>query len=178
MGTGQMLVTIFSMCLLGTIILNTNRGIASSSEVFSMTNYSLEDVSYATSIIQRAQKIDFDAQTRINIVTSPTQLTAAGSLGQETGVYSELDDVDDYQGTSAAGAGRLGVDTLATGIYYSRTQVHYVADNNLDAFSAAPTYHKRLDVWVWNKEELLNLNRPPRRGDTLHMATIISYWAF
>lgn len=174
MGTGQMLVTIGAIMLLGTIILTTNRGISNSSEVLLKTSFGLEEVSLATTYIQRANDLAFDENDKNGtLITLPSQLTAAASLGYENNDPADLDDVDDLNGKPGVADGfRLDSVDLATGKYYVKTQVHYVSLSNLDppTWPTSPTFHKRLDVWVWN-----SVNGPSER---LHMSSILSYWGF
>jgi hypothetical protein len=182
MGTGQMLITIGAIMLLGTVILNTNRGINNSSQVLRETSFTLEDVSYATTIIQKAEGLYFDEKCSTDTleVTNPAVgFTPVTSLGYENNDPTDLDDIDDFNGKPGVSNG-YGLDSanLATGLYYAKTRVHYVALSNLDAFASTPTFHKRLDVWVWNKDEFDESTNEARKNDTLHMATIISYWAF
>jgi len=175
-------MTIGAVILLGTVMLNTNQGINDSSGILRETSFTIEDVSYATTIIQKAEGVYFDEKCSTDTleVSNPvTGFTAASSLGYENSDPTDLDDVDDFNGKPGIANGyRLDSANLATGLYYAKTQVHYVSTNNLDAFVNTPTFHKRLDVWVWNHDEFDPNTNPARQGDTLHMATIISYWAF
>jgi hypothetical protein len=167
MGTGQTLLTIAAVMLLGTVILSTNRSLGDTNQVLLNSNVGLEEVSLATSIIEEAQGKAFDEQTDTSNVTSVGQLTPAGQLGQEGGDSTDLNDFDDYNGLN--NSGRLEVDTLSTGVYYAYTRVHYVTlSNGLDNNSGTATWSKRLDVWVWNKDI----------PDTVKMHTVFSYWYF
>ncbi len=151
--------------LLGTVILSTNRGIRNNSQVILTTNFGLESVSLATSTIEKAQNLAFDAVTDTDAVNNVTLLTAPSSLGREDNNPSDLNDFDDYNN-------RLETDTLSTGIYFVRTVVYYVSRNTatgtLDS-STTRTWSKRLDVSVWNKEDPLTVVR---------MSTVFSYWFF
>ncbi len=167
MGTGQTLLTIAALMLLGTVILSTNRSLGDTNQVLLNSNVGLEEVSLATSIIEEAQGKSFDEQTDTSNVTVLNQLTPANQLGQENGDSTDLDDFDDYNGLY--GQGRTEVDTLSTGIYYAYTRVHYVTlSKGLDNNSNTATWSKRLDVWVWNKDV----------PDTVKMHTVFSYWYF
>ncbi len=184
MGTGQMLTTVFAIILLGTVILNTNRGITNSGQILRETSYWIEDVSYAASMIQKANQTYFDdnCKSDTELVTVPTTgFTAPASLGYEGNDPTDLDDIDDFNGKPGAAYPnncRLDSSLLSTGWYYARTQVHYVSLKNLDSNVSVQTFHKRLDVWVWNKNEFDTLTNKPKANDTLHMATVVSYWAF
>lgn len=172
MGTGQTLLTIVAMMLLGTVILSTNGGIQNSSQVLLSTNYGLESVSLATSTIERAQNLAFDAATDTQAVSIPNMnlLTDPATLGHENNDPSDLNDFDDYNGLN--NKGRLEVDTLSTGIYFVRTKVYYVRRNPttgaLDS-STSRTWSKKMDVWVWNKADTTTMVRT---------STVFSYWFF
>jgi hypothetical protein len=162
MGTGQTLLTIAAMMLLGTVILTTNRNIGDTSDTLLQTNCGLDAVSLATSIIEEADSTAYDQSTVAGVDTLLTQLTAASQLGPEGGSSTDLDDFDDYNG-------RTDTVTLSTGIYYCATRVYYVGNYaNLDQNSSSRTWTKRLDVWVWNKD----------LPDTVKMHSLYSYWFF
>ncbi len=167
MGTGQTLLTIGAMMLLGMVILTTNRNIISTSGVMLQANCGLDAVSLATSIIQEADSTAFDSSTVSGVDTVLSQLTPASALGQDNGNPNDLNDFDDYNGLY--GQGRLDSTTLSTGKYYWRTRVYYV-DNSSDLNQNSPvrSWTKRLDVYVWNRD----------LPDTIVMHSIYSYWFF
>ncbi len=166
MGTGQTLLTIGAIMLLGGVILNVNRDIGDTSTILLHSNIGIEEVSLASSVIEEAQGLAFDEFTDTSTVSTTSQLTKATLLGQENGDSTDLDDFDDYNGLN--NAGRLEIDTLETGIYYVYTKVCYVNSNDLTTSSSTQTWNKRLDVSVWNSSST----------DTVKMQTIFSYWPF
>jgi hypothetical protein len=166
MGTGQMLLTIGAIVILGGVILNVNSGINNTGTVLLHSNIGLDEISLAASAMEEAQGLAFDENTNANTVTTTSQLTPPGQLGQENGDSTDLDDFDDYNGLN--NQGRTEIDTLPTGIYYVHTTVHYANTNDLTSNSDIATWNKRLDVRVWN-----TLN-----PDTIKMQTIFSYWPF
>lgn len=166
MGTGQTLLTIGAIVLLGGVILTVNRNIGDTGTILLHSNIGLEEVSLATSIMEEAQGLAFDEITDTSAVTSTSQLTPVNALGQENGDSTDLDDFDDFNGLN--NKGRFEVDTLGTGVYYVYTRVYYASTSNLMANSTTPTWSKRLDVWVWNSSG----------SDTVKMNTIFSYWPF
>jgi hypothetical protein len=173
MGTGQMLLTIGAIILLGSIILTTNRGISNSGQVLMQTSFGIDAVSLAETVIQEAASLPFD-QADVNDSTMITlsDLTPANSLGYENNDPTDLDDFDDYNGRPGVSNGfRLDSTSMPTGKYYIKTQVHYVQLGNLDpsTWPTITTYYKRLDVWVWNSVD---------SADKVHMATIRGYWGF
>ena len=163
MGTGQMLLTICAMVLMGSIILSTNRNINTNSYTLLRTNCGLDAVSLATSIIQEADSCAFDSSTVSGSDTVLTQLTPVASLGRDNNNPNDLDDVDDYNGLT-------GQDSMGSGWYYWKTKVFYVNNPaNLNQNSTiARSWTKRLDIWVWNKD----------LPDTIVMHSIYSYWFF
>lgn len=167
MGTGQMVLTICAIMLLGAIILTTNRSLYSNSQLLMKTSFGLEEVSLAISVMEEAQGTAFDENTIGAKVTAPNKLTTAPLLGQENNDPNDLDDFDDYNGLK--GAGRLETFNLSTGIYYVKTKVCYVVPANLDGQSPNASFSKRLDVWVWNKED---------SSSVIKMSTVYSYWYF
>ena len=166
MGTGQTLLTIGAIMLLSTVILTVNRSLNTNSQVLLNTNIGLEEVSLATSIIEEAQGKAFDENTYQNTVNSTSQLTPPSALGQENNNPNDLNDFDDYNGLNNHGL----VDTVnvSTRIYIDSTRVCYVDPSNLEGTSSVSTWHKRLDVWVWNKDV----------PDTVKMHALFSYWYF
>lgn len=162
MGTGQMLITVAAMMLLGSVILTTNRRIATTDSIISSANYGLEDVALATKIIQEAESKSFDQATAdSDQVVSPSNFST--TLGQESGP-GDYDDFDDYNNFDSTFTG------LATGDYRVRVKVSYVTYNavtkTLDTTST-PQWSKRMDVWVWNTVD---------STQQVHMHSIMSYW--
>ncbi len=156
--------------LLGTIILTTDRGIAGSSQVLLQTSYGIDAVSLGTSVIEKAQELAFDEHTKDSTwINSLTGFTAPNKLGQENNDPTDLDDYDDFNGLPSVGY-RIEPDSLSTGFYKVKTQVHYVLRNSSGNFvysTSSPTWSKELDVWVWNTADSL---------DTVKMSDVFSYW--
>ncbi len=168
MGTGQTLLTIGAVMLLGTIILTTSRSLVDNNEVMLKNNLGLEEVSLATSIIEEAQEKPFDESTILQTDTSLSQLTPPSALGQEGNDPTDTNDFDDYNGLDDTGL--VQIDTMNTKlIYYARTRVYYVSPGSLDDSSSTATWAKRLDVSVWSKDA---------PGDTVKMSTVYGYWWF
>lgn len=167
MGTGQTMLTIGAMMLLGMVILSTNRNIVDTSDVMLQANCGLDAVSLATSVIQEADSTAFDSSTVAGTDTSLLQLTPVSALGQDNNDPNDLNDFDDYNGLN--GQGRLDSTKLSTGKYYWRTRVYYVNNySDLNQDSPVRSWTKRLDVYVWNKD----------LPDTIVMHSIYSYWFF
>ncbi len=167
MGTGQTLLTIGAIFILGTVILTTNRSLNDTSAVLMHSNIGLEEVSLATSIMEEAEGKAFDQNTDSNAVTSTSQLTPASLLGQENNNPNDLDDFDDYNGLNNQGLRETF--QLSTGTYVVLTRVCYVPSNDPSGpASTTQTWNKRMDIWVWNT----------LTPDTVKMSTVYSYWNF
>jgi len=176
MGTGQMLLTIGAIVLLGSIIVTTNRGINNSSQVVMTTAMGIDAVSLATSTIEKAQESAFDRATMDSTWTvSTSKLASPSILGKRSATDTIGDYYDQFNGWGPNGPGPtsclLDSDSLATGWYMVKTQVHYVTRNYLtgkvDTTTASATWSKQLDVWVWNKADTV---------DKVHMIDVFSYW--
>jgi len=185
MGTGQLLLTIVAIVLLGTIILRTNANIITTSQTLATTNYGIEAVSLATTIIEDAQALPFDQHDRNGEdINSPNGFDTPANLGQESAIGDTLDDFDDYNGNhgnkGSTSPGRTYTYALATGNYVALTKVKYVMYNpvtkTLDFTTGAAQWSKRLDVWVWNTIDSLDTVYKQARTDTVHMYTVQSYW--
>ncbi len=164
MGTGQTLLTIGAMILLGSVILTTNRSLSETNTVLLNSNIGLEEVSLATSVIEEAEGKAFDHNTDTTAVTSTSQLTPASQLGPESGDTSaaSFDDFDDFNGYRQ----QVTIDSIPYVIY---TRVCYVSSSNPSGpASTSPTWNKRMDVWVWSAFA----------PDTVKMSTVYSYWNF
>lgn len=157
-----MLLTVAAIMLLGTVILSTNRRIATTSSIMSTANYGLEDVALATKIIQEAQSKAFDQATADSLPISGVSSFSA-TLGQESG-SNDFDDFDDYNGYSPL------FSNLATGDYRASVTVRYVKYNpttkTIDTTSTRQ-WSKRIDVAVWNTVDPANVVR---------MHAIMSFW--
>jgi hypothetical protein len=180
MGTGQMILTIGAIILLGNIMITTNRAIGKSSDTLLESGYQIASISIATSTLERAQSLPFDENTQDSTWTSSLSgLTPPSSLGQENGDTADLDDYDDFNGISHNGVHyRLETDTLTApdsstyGIYKIETTVQYVTRRQSDgAFvpsTTSATWAKQLDVYVWNVAD--------SAGTSVHMFDIFCYW--
>ncbi len=99
MNTGQMMITLGAMMLLGTIILKVNAGFLNTNNVLLDSKFGVLAVSIATSVIEEATGKAFDAKTDTNSVNNLTDLTTSASLGHGPGeVYPYFNDFDDYNG--------------------------------------------------------------------------------
>jgi len=146
MNTGQMLISMAAMILLGTVILNVNRNSLSNTVKMDETKYELLAVSLGTAIIEEAFSKSFDEETAdFNLVESLSDLSP--TLGPEAGEYNrtdfdDFDDYNNYHGTTN------GDSTFTSANMYFRCKVNYVdPDNSLDSVSNR-TWHKKITVYV------------------------------
>jgi len=178
MGTGQMLITIGAIVLLGTVILTTNRGINNSDDVMMKTDFGLEGTAIAASVIDEAMCLPFDDSTGTpsgdstiyTVINSTSRLTPVTKLGyvQGSGEDTLPDDFGDFNGLQG-GSGRMETIVDSTGTYKVLTRVFYVTKTNLNQAAPSPTWFKRLDVSVWNVADT---------ADVIKMSAIYAYWYF
>jgi hypothetical protein len=137
------MLTTGAIVLLGLTVMTVNRTFSTHGSILTQTQIGLYGISLAASRIQDAASQSFDEATKDSGITSTTYLTAAGSLGKETGdVTTNLDDFDDYNNL-VTGEKIMGVDTFVV-----RSYVHYVSDAAPDIDLASKSWHKRIDVRV------------------------------
>lgn len=166
MGTGQMLLTIGAIVILGGVILSVNRNIDNTGSILLHSNVGIQEISIASSVMEQAQGLPFDQATDTASVSTTGELTPVNALGQENGDADDLDDFDDFNGLNNAGYSQT--DTLGGIIFHIYTRVCYVNRSDLMANAGTQTWNKRLDVWVWNSQTT----------DTVKMHTVYSYWPF
>lgn len=162
MNTGQTLLTIIAIVLLGSNVVNINRTFSQHGVILQQTEIGIFGTSLAMSIIEEAQGKAFDEKTIGDVVLSTTELSS--SLGKDggEGKHPTFDDFDDYN--DWADTVRIeGVDS-----FRRWARVAYVDSTNFDGTAAGKSWHKRLTVFV----------KASTAQDTLQMQYIFSYWAF
>lgn len=185
MNLGQMMLVIAGLAILGMLVLNANRTVFESNDTQNTSEFGINAVSLATSLVEEANGKMFDeviADSNTAELSNPTQLTVSGTLGPDGGEQyrdpgNDFDDIDDFDGlvlafkspVDSAVATGATKDLIVPGIralYYVRTQVTYVDSSNLDLPVASRTWHKRILVTVTS----------PAFRDTLRYPSIMSYW--
>jgi hypothetical protein len=185
MGTGQMMLSMLAVVLLGTTILSVNRNSLNQGTILRQTELGIYAVSLATSYIQKASSLDFDEKTVGGLIyitvpmpqppSIPTNcLKPPDSLGTDAGENKTeddtFDDFDDYKGYSR--------DTLITGVDQFRvsTDVYYV--NNRPPYTkvtANRTWLKQMDIKVSN-----SIDRKTYTGqtgtDTIRLSYIMGFY--
>lgn len=166
MNTGQMLLTIGALLLLSTVMLRVNSNNFSTETVRDEARFGVVATSIATSIIEQAKGLAFDAKTDTNSVTSLADLTSVFNLGPDAGensadinTFNDFDDFDGYSGIDS---------TLQSAVFELSCSVDYVTKSNLKSAASVPTWHKKISVTVSS----------PSMDDTLKAATVYSYWFF
>lgn len=165
MNTGQTMMTVGAMVLLGYTVLMTNRSSLTHGVILQQTEIGVYMISLAISRIEEASGRAFDAASAGDIVTSTDALTAGGSFGPADGEnYPDFNDFDDYNNFAK-------IDTIpGVDILRVHSTVRYIQPANPDSLlnSSTKTFHKRMDVTVTGTST----------SDTLRMSYIFSYWAF
>jgi hypothetical protein len=166
MGLGQTLLTILALAMLGTLLLTVNTNTLDNGQAVEQSEYRIMASSLGISMLERAQGMAFDQNTVSSDISGTAALTSV--LGKEFGeTEATFNDFDDFNGFSKW---VLGDPTnFRSADYFIRDSVDYVTiTGNTVVPSAAPTYHKRLRVWVSS----------PFMTDTLVFQSVYSYWYF
>ena len=163
MNTGQMMITLGAMMLLGVVILRVNAGFLNTNNVLLDSKFGVLAVSIATSVIEEATGKAFDANTDSNSVDNLIDLTSPGSLGKASWeVYPNFNDFDDYNGLNIVDS------TKSSAMFNIQCVVVYVNAANPEVTAGIRTWHKKITVTVSSKS----------MTDTLRMSSINSYFYF
>lgn len=174
MGTGQMMLIIGALALLGTLSLAVNSTIFNKYSLIYEAEATIDAISVGQAMLDEALSKRFDkADTGLVKIFYTTTLTASHLLGPETGEknwtgvdslggaftnfrsVSRFNDFDDYHGYERV------VYTPRMGRFYLRDSVFYVPDNNPDGFTTTRTFQKKMIVTVHHR----NLTVPVRVAD-------------
>ncbi len=160
MNTGQMLITIGAMVLLGLVVLRVSSGFLTTNTVMLETKFDVLAVSLATSVIEEATGKAFDQNTDTSAVNLLSSLSTIGKDGE---TYPDFNDFDDYYGFTKIDS------TLPSAIFRIDCQVGYIDPANPEVLKTTPkTWHKKLNVQVTS----------PSMTDTIKLSTIYSYFHF
>ncbi len=182
MNTGQMLITIAALVLLGMVILRVNNGFLNTGTTVMETKFNVMAISLGTSLIEEANSKAFDNATDTTSITTTTPLKAYNQLGAESGEsYPNYNDFDDYNNYNRlvladtvlsipSGVETVLVDsTFRSANFRLDCLVDYVTvSSNAITSTISKTWHKRLRVTVTS----------PSMRDTVRMQTVFSYWYF
>lgn len=162
MGTGQTLLTIVAMMMLGRLIISVNTSTAMSGESIETAAYRITATSLGTSILEEASGLAFDQATVASDIISPASLSS--TLGPESGeVWPNFNDFDDFNGL-------VKVDILqSSATFTTKVTVEYVyIPGSSIVVSATPTYSKRISVSVFSIS----------MSDTVKFYDVYCYWYF
>jgi hypothetical protein len=181
MNTGQMMLTVGAIMLLGITVLNTNRGSLQHGAIIAVTEVGIYASSLAQAKIEEAEGKAFDQFSASDTAGSGKVITAltelSSPLGKEAGdVYPDFNDFDDYNYYSGSNPYRLfvpGVDTFRI-----QTTVFYVDTSNPNVNAGTRTWHKKMIVKVWPTVSPWGEDKAHTRTDTVTMSYIYSYWWF
>ena len=163
MNTGQSLLSLGALLLLSLTVLRVNNSILATDSVMQDSKFGILATSLATSLIEKASKKAFDANTFDNTVTSVSGLTTAGGLGPAvTETPETYNDFDDYNGYSEE------INNLPSAVFNIFCEVCYINPNNPDGKLTTQSWHKKMTVSVSS----------PSTTDTIRLSTIYSYWHF
>lgn len=169
MNTGQSFLSIGALFLLSLIVLRVNNNILTTDSVMRESKFGILATSLATSLIEKASKKAFDANTYGDAVSDLSELTSASGLGPGSGETApdSCNDFDDFDGYIDS------VTNLPSAKFYLETEVCYVNPNNPDGKLNTQSWHKKMTVTV-TSSNINNYNET----DTLKLSTIYSYWHF
>jgi len=169
MNTGQSLLSIGALLLLSLTILRVNNSILTTDTVMQDSKFGILATSIATSLIEKASKKAFDANTFGNAVSSLSALTPASGLGLGGGESApdSCNDFDDFDGYTAQ------ITNLPSAVFNVSCQVCYVNPTNPDGKLNTQSWHKKMTVTVSSP----NIGNE-ERTDTIRLSTIYSYWHF
>jgi len=164
MNLGQTLLTLAAMMILTQLAVRVNSNVLQTQEVMQNSKFGLVAASLATSTIEEANKLAFDAKTVDDAVTSVNQLTASNLLGPESGEtkLADFNDFDDFNGYKYFDT------TLSSAHFNISCLVQYVDPPNLNSYTLTRSYHKKLTVFVSSKS----------MQDTVKVSTVFSYWKY
>ncbi len=160
MNTGQTVMVILALLLLGTLSLDVNSTLINTSSTGLEMEAGLDAISYGQSLLDEILDKEFDEATTTGVrIFNYSLMTPYSSFGPESGESFTLpdssatnqylsilryDDVDDYQGYQRiARNSRLDNFTLTV-------RVRYVSEDYPDSAASSQTFYKRVRVTISN----------------------------
>jgi hypothetical protein len=162
MNTGQTILTIVAIVLLGSNVVSVNRTFTQHGIILQQTEIGIFGISLGMSIIEEAQGRAFDQHTVDTLASSVSELSTY--LGPDAGdtTRAAFNDFDDYNGW------RDSLYVQGVDRFRRWATVCYVDTTNLDGSSGSRTWNKKLTVFV----------KADNSQDTVKMSYIFSYWSF
>ena len=157
-------MTLFALAMLMTLNVNMLRTTATNGETIMKGKIGLAAISISTSLIEEAQRKNFDEiAAHDTVINSLNLISAVTALGPESGEsYNTFDDFDDYNRYTVKFATSLP-ETL-----FAKCAVVYVSPTNPDVASTVKTWSKKMTVSVTS----------PTLEDTVKSTYVYSYWYF
>jgi hypothetical protein len=175
MNTGQTILTIVAIVLLGTNVVSVNRTFTQHGSVLQQTEIGLFGVSLATSLVEEAQGKAFDKYSLAGFLATEAECTPVDSLGPDAGearaAYDDFDDFNWMTGGPTRDNTVVRADTIIikdVDTFLRWSKVCYVDSTNPNLYRSFRTFNKKLTVYVWGKST----------QDTLQMSYLFSYWSF
>ncbi len=163
MNTGQMLLTLFAVGLIGVTVLTVNQSFSQNGMILEQTEIGIYATSLAMSVIEEASGKGFDEETVDTVVSAVSAMTQCNCLGPESGEsVATFDDFDDYNNHQRI------IEVPGTDRFTIRSFVKYVKPDSPNDSTNVRTYHKKLTVFVSG----------PAMTDTVKVSYIFSYWNF
>ncbi len=160
MNTGQMMITLGAMILLSIVILRVTKTFLQTDIILMESKFGVLGVSLATSMMEEATGSAYDEESDSGTVLSLLDLSTIGPDAGE--VYPNFDDFDDFDGL-------VKIDSsMPSAVYKIECEVNFVTLGDLDGFSAAKTWHKKMKILVTT----------PSSPDTIELETIYSYFYY
>jgi hypothetical protein len=182
MNTGQMMLTIGALILLGTTVLTVNRNNLNQGTILRQTEIGMYAVGLATSYLEKASNLAFDEATvgtsgayAVSDLSTTLGPNGAPEVANKDSTYDDFDDYNGYDTTIV----RTEVDA-----FHVRTSVYYLTLTSPYSIVSPPytaanmTWLKQMDVMV-----IPTVNRQAITGnsgtsdvDTIKMSYIWSYF--
>jgi hypothetical protein len=169
MNTGQSLLSVGAMFLLSLTVLRVNNSILTTDSTMQDSKFGILATSIATSLIEKASKKAFDANTFANSVSTLSALTPATGMGPGNGESApdNCNDFDDFNGYTDQ------ITNLPSAIFNVHCEVCYINPSNPDGKLSTQSWHKKMTVTVTSP----NIGNA-EITDTIRLSTIYSYWHF
>jgi hypothetical protein len=163
MNTGQTILTIVAIVLLGSNVVSVNRTFTQHGSMLQQTEIGLFGVSLATSLLEEAQGKAFDKNSLSGFLATDAECTPVDSLGPDPAetreTWNDFDDFNNLRDTVRI----PDVDT-----FYRWATVCYVDSSDPNSYRSYRTFNKKLTVFVKGRNS----------NDTLQMSYLFSYWSF
>lgn len=162
MNTGQMLISIGALLLLSMTVLRVNNTILQTDSVMMESKFGILATSISTSLIEKASKKAFDANTFEAAVSNLSGLTAVNALGPDIGETTpeNFNDFDDFDGYAEQ------ITNLPSAVFDVSCEVCYINPTNPD---------RKLNTQSWHKKMIVKVSSPSSQ-DTINLSTIYSYF--